>query len=176
MSSSQQKSSQEIPTDQNKLVTLKRKYASKNILIHNQEILGPWSKTLGVSQYKAGSLAVLQDRYLPDRGVVSGGDGQSLCDSWIAEACRLSYLNGSDRLSDTLLAMALSLVGQETNDSAVYTASVQHYSRALNGLRVGFGSGHVATLDQPEVDISLITCLCCSMYEVRCMHIVQYRR
>jgi hypothetical protein len=136
-------------------------------------MLGPWSKSLGSPQYKAGFLSVLQDRYLPERGVVSGGHGQGLCESWIVEACRLSYLNGSERLSDTLLAMALSLVGQEKHDNELYTASVQHYSRALNGLRAGFGSGPVVALDQPEVDISLITCLCCSMYEVSSMHIVQ---
>ncbi|TVY23667.1 hypothetical protein LHYA1_G006566 [Lachnellula hyalina] len=62
--------------------------------------------------------------------------------------------------------MSLALLGKEGADQALIFSGVQHYTRALNGLRTGFRSGSFPTLDQHQVDVNLITCLKCAMYEL----------
>jgi len=129
--------------------------------------VGPWiDKSLGVAQYQMGFLFVIQERYLPDMGVVSSDLGQGICESWIGEACALSFLPGSEKLHASLLSLSLALLGKERESKDLSFSGVQHYSQALNGLRAGFSNGPFSALDQNQVDVSLITCLCCSMYEV----------
>ena len=129
--------------------------------------LGPWiDKSLSVAQYQARVLYFIQERYLPDMGVVSSDLGPGICESWVGEACTLSYLPGSEKLRASLLSVSLALLGKEGENKDLSFSGVQHYSKALNGLRAGFSNGSFATLDQHQVDVSLITCLWCSMYEV----------
>jgi hypothetical protein len=169
-----QKQAQNIPaerSERNRAGALKQRDAPHKKSIIKKEpsegILGPWiDKSLGVAQYQTGFLFVIQERYLPDMGVVSSDLGQGFCESWIGEACALSFLPGSEKLHASLLSVSLALLGKEGENKDLSFSAVQHYSRALNGLCAGFSSGPFATLDQHQVDVSLITCLWCSMYEV----------
>lgn len=68
--------------------------------------------------------------------------------------------------------MSLTLIGKEGENQALFFSGEQHYSRALNGLRTGFRSGSFDTLDQRQVDVNLITCLQCAMYEVSSPYIL----
>lgn len=122
---------------------------------------------LAISQFKAGFVAVLYDRYLPKEPKV-GSRGEAVCAGWIASACDLSSFEAgeaSDMLSDSLLAMALTFAGKDRKNPDICTASLRHYSKALMGLRRGLAIGPRA-LSENQVDMSLITCLACAMYEM----------
>jgi hypothetical protein len=88
-----------------------------------------------------------------------------MCEGWISTACALSSLADSDMLSHSLLAMALTFAGAERQDPEICAAGLRHYSRALVGLRTGLERGP-RVLNEHQMDISLITCLACAMYEV----------
>jgi hypothetical protein len=134
----------------------------------NQFLVLPFSPgNLAVPQYKAGFVAVLNDRYLPEEPKV-GTRGEAVCAGWIATACNLSSFEAgkdSDMLSNSLLAMALTFAGAERKDPNICAAGLRHYSNALSGLRLGLANGPRA-LSAYQVDTSLITCLACAMYEV----------
>jgi hypothetical protein len=117
-------------------------------------------------QYKTGFVSVFQDRYVPDLLKPSNGQSNGICAGWIATACELSSLHGSDMLSDSLLAMSLALVGGERQDQDIATAGLRHYSRALSRLRTELRDGPLA-LGQFQMDVTLVTCLACATYEVR---------
>jgi hypothetical protein len=116
-------------------------------------------------QYKIGFVSVFQDRYVPDLLKPSNGQSNGVCAGWIATACELSSLQGSDMLSDSLLAMSLALVGGERQDQDIATAGLRHYSKALNRLRTELQGGPLA-IGQFQMDITLVTCLACATYEV----------
>ena len=116
-------------------------------------------------QYKTGFVSVFQDRYVPDLLKPSNGQSNGICAGWIATACELSSLQGSDMLSDSLLAMSLALVGGERQDQDIATAGLRHYSRALRRLRAELRDGPLA-LGQFQMDVTLVTCLACATYEV----------
>jgi hypothetical protein len=69
-------------------------------------------------------------------------------------------------LSDSLLAMSFSLIGSERQQDDLSMSGLQHYSKALKGLRNKLVSG-ASELDDYQMDASLITCLACGMYEVK---------
>jgi len=66
-------------------------------------------------------------------------------------------------LNNSLLAMSLYVVGKENQQDYLSRSSLKHYSHALKGLRQGLSSG---TLEDRQLDISLVTCMACGMYEV----------
>jgi len=118
---------------------------------------------LSASQYKAGFIAILHDRYVPDMPKVNSR-GEAICAGWMATACVLSSFEDSDMLCNSLLAMALPFAGRERQDPEICATSLRHYSKAINGLRTGLKFGTLA-LDENQLDMSLVTCLACAMYE-----------
>ena len=68
-------------------------------------------------------------------------------------------------LSNSLLAMSLSIIGPERQQENLSMSGLQYYSKALNGLRTRLASGPL-NLNDHQVDVSLVTCLACGMYEV----------
>jgi len=69
-------------------------------------------------------------------------------------------------LSDSLLAMSLSLIGPERQHNDLSMDGLRHYAKALKGLRAKLAIGPLQ-LDDDQMDVSLMTCLACGMYEVR---------
>jgi hypothetical protein len=124
------------------------------------------SHSLSVPQNKAGLLVVLQNRYVPQLPKFSTENGSMNGANWVVTACSLALSSQySEMLSDSLLAMSLSLVSLEQQKDQLSTASLKQYSRALNGLRSGLAPGP-SGLSQSQIDFSLVTCLACGMYEV----------
>jgi hypothetical protein len=122
-------------------------------------------QSLAIPQYRVGVLGVLQDRYVPNLPRVSGKRGRGICSSWIANACDLSLTSKRpEMLIDSMLAMSFAVVEGERHDEDVSRAGLKHYTRALTALRVSLASGSL-TLGQNRLDISLVTCLSCGMYE-----------
>lgn len=116
-------------------------------------------------QYKTGFVSVFQDRYVPNILKPSNGQSNGICAGWIGTACELSSLQGSDMLSDSLLAMSLAIVGGERQDQDIATAGLRYYSRALSRLRTRLRNGS-SSLGQFQMDVTLVTCLACATYEV----------
>jgi hypothetical protein len=155
------KSSQTLPRDQNEIAVSGQQDARSITTYMVQHYV---NHTLTASQYKIGFVAILQEYYVPDLPNVIR-QGESICSSWIFTACELSSLEGSDMLGDALLAMSLTLVGGDRQDQDISISGLRYYLRALNRLRAALG--FKVALDPHHVDISLVTCLVCAMYEVR---------
>lgn len=116
--------------------------------------------TLAAPQYKAGFIVMLQDHYLPD--MRNPNIGQGPCSNWIHIAYEMLSAKGSNMLSDSLLAMSLTLVGRDRGDQELATTSVRHYSRALRTLQTELKQ---RSDDQFQREINLITCIACATYE-----------
>lgn len=123
------------------------------------------SHSLAIPQNKTGLLAVIQERYVPqlpkfptEKGSVNGAN-------WISTACSLATNTQYGMLSDSLLAISLSLVSLEQQRRQLSTASLKQYSSALQGLRSSLTHDSL-DLSQDQIDVSLVTCLACGMYEV----------
>jgi hypothetical protein len=119
---------------------------------------------LAIPQNKLGLMTILHGRYVPEYHDTSSREGS--CASWITTACGLAAgSRDSDILSDSLLAMSLSIIGPERQLGKISMLGLQHYSKALNGPRKRFASGAL-DIDDYQMDVSLMTCLACGMYEV----------
>ncbi|KAF8853742.1 hypothetical protein BDZ45DRAFT_66943 [Acephala macrosclerotiorum] len=111
-------------------------------------------------------MAILQERYVPELSKFTCERGDLNGASWIATACSLAIKSQySEMLSDSLLAMSLSLIGLDRHEGALSTASLKQYSRALNGLRTGLApvQGQPSGLSQHQVDAALVTSLACGI-------------
>jgi hypothetical protein len=121
-------------------------------------------------QYKTGFIVMLQDHYLPDMRNPSIGQGP--CSNWIHTAYEMLSAKDSTMLSNSLLAMSLTLVGRDRGDQELMTTSVRHYSRALRTLQTGLKQ---RSEDQFQREINLITCIACATYEVSSDLVGEYK-
>ncbi|KUJ16286.1 uncharacterized protein LY89DRAFT_669816 [Mollisia scopiformis] len=137
------------------------------IVTNNSDILHESSGySLAASQNKTGLMAVLRERYVPQLPKFSTEQGVMNGANWIATACSLAAVSEySEMLSDSLLAMSLSLVSLEQHEAQLSTASLKQYSLAINGLRSSLAPGP-SGLSQHQIDVSLVKCLACGMYEM----------
>ena len=118
--------------------------------------------SLAAPQNRIAFVSILQERYTPETPHVS--KFRIFIPSWIAQACALATTSAdSGMLNNSLLAMSLYVVGKENQQDYLSRSSLKHYSHALKGLRQGLSSG---TLEDRQLDISLVTCMACGMYEV----------
>lgn len=122
--------------------------------------------SLAASQKKEGFITLLQGRYVSDFPSTSSSQSEFICTSWIATARALASSSAnSEMLNDSILAMSLSLIGPERQHQDLSMAGLKRYSQALKALRKGLASGAL-DLDDYQMDVSLVTCLACGMYEV----------
>ncbi|CZR63374.1 uncharacterized protein PAC_13271 [Phialocephala subalpina] len=122
--------------------------------------------SLAAPQNRSGYMALLRERYVPELPKFTCERGELNGASWIATACSLALKSQhSEMLSDSLLAMSLSLVGLDRHEGELSTASLKQYSRALNGLRSGLAP-RPSGLSQHQVNAALVTSLACGMYEM----------
>ena len=111
-------------------------------------------------------MSVIAQRYVPEIPKFATEKGELKFPTWMATACSMAETSQhSEMLSDSLLAMSLSLIALERPDENFSVASLKQYTSALRGLRSTLESG-ISGLSQHQIDISLITCLACGMYEV----------
>ncbi|KAF4628392.1 hypothetical protein G7Y89_g9753 [Cudoniella acicularis] len=117
---------------------------------------------LAVPQYKLYFIVMLQETFCPNLPA-SNKIIEGTCSSWIATAYEILASKDSDMLSESLLAMSLTVLGREQRDQDFATASLRHYSKALRRLQVELGKGNRG---QSEKELNLITCLACASYEM----------
>lgn len=129
--------------------------------------------------YKGCFFDALLDRYLPDTTSPIGFEGMLdmfrygakampvTCSAWIISACHSAVYDGNDVLSESVLSMALTLIGAERNDPTISMTGLRAYQRALTRVQTGVAvvlAGN-ATSTEMSTGFLPLSCLACAMTE-----------
>lgn len=102
----------------------------------------------------------------------------AICSTWLHSACRLVTGPDAGALSDSLIAVAMTVAGasiaQAKGQDTVSHEARRAYHRALHRLRSRVC--HVAARPHSELDLMkiVLTCLCCFDYEVRVPYLLGF--
>jgi hypothetical protein len=129
--------------------------------------------------YRGPFFDALIARYLPDPSISTGVEGRLdmvrygsgampiTCSTWLLSACESSTTYGGDVLSESMLSMALGIVGAELNDIHLLRSAMHAYQRALvrvqNGLALILsGSGN----SDASLEFLPLSCMACTLTEL----------
>ena len=129
--------------------------------------------------YRGSFFDALLDRYLPDATVPIGFEGMLdmfrfgikampvTCSAWLITACDAATYEGAEILSESVLSMALVLIGAERNDRRISMTGLRAYQRALiriqNGVAVVL-AGNAASSEMYRGWLPL-SCMACALTE-----------
>ena len=89
------------------------------------------------------------------------------CSMWVVTACSSAIYHGTDVLSDSILSMALCIIGAQRKDDRISVAGLKTYQRALHRVQRGLGIFLKVTMSSEMTRGFLpLSCLACAMTEL----------
>lgn len=130
--------------------------------------------------YRGSFLNALLDRYLSNALVPVGLEGMLemfryggrampvTCSRWVIVACTSATYEGAEVLSESMLCMALCIIGAERNDSSVLMTGLRTYQRALTRVQKEISAFHCGDAVDSEVNPGFLplSCLACALTEL----------